>query len=191
MQQIVCKVNCLRCYDSTNCEKCIYGESTLFIGQQVQTLPLCSLFPFQYSPHPILDHYEASIWSEYSYTHTYIHTWLTANYYSFVSFNLLSRFFSSPQMLFYKVLYQEVMFPLMCYDDEDDQLWKEDPQEYIRMKYGTSLCVCVCVHTRTRVCVRARVCVCVHECVFVCECFLQYMHTMLYSTILVLYHSML
>ena len=27
----------------------------------------------------------------------------------------------------------------------DDQLWKEDPQEYIRMKYGMSVCVCVCV----------------------------------------------
>ncbi|XP_078669832.1 importin-7-like isoform X1 [Branchiostoma floridae x Branchiostoma belcheri] len=29
----------------------------------------------------------------------------------------------------------EVVFPLMCYTDEDDLLWKEDPYEYIRMKF--------------------------------------------------------
>ena len=62
------------------------------------------------------------------------------------------------------------MFPLLCYDDEDDQLWREDPQEYIRMKYGmyvrTSVCmsVCACVH----VCVCALVCMCVYVCVCVC-----------------------
>jgi hypothetical protein len=32
-------------------------------------------------------------------------------------------------------IYQDIMFPLMCYDDDDDLLWKEDPQEYIRGKY--------------------------------------------------------
>ena len=31
---------------------------------------------------------------------------------------------------------QEVVFPLMCYTDEDDELWQEDPYEFIRVKYG-------------------------------------------------------
>ncbi|MGH0150607.1 UNVERIFIED_CONTAM: hypothetical protein FKN15_019615 [Acipenser sinensis] len=30
---------------------------------------------------------------------------------------------------------QEVIFPLMCYKDEDEKLWQEDPYEYIRMKF--------------------------------------------------------
>ena len=28
------------------------------------------------------------------------------------------------------------MFPLMCYTQEDDELWQEDPYEFIRVKYG-------------------------------------------------------
>lgn len=28
------------------------------------------------------------------------------------------------------------MFPLMCYTDSDEELWQEDPYEYIRMKFG-------------------------------------------------------
>ena len=31
------------------------------------------------------------------------------------------------------------MFPLMCYTEEDDELWQEDPYEFIRVKYGTFL----------------------------------------------------
>ncbi|XP_022527552.2 importin-8 isoform X2 [Astyanax mexicanus] len=31
---------------------------------------------------------------------------------------------------------QEVVFPLMCYKDEDEKLWQEDPYEYIRMKFN-------------------------------------------------------
>ncbi|XP_043963496.1 importin-8 isoform X4 [Gambusia affinis] len=31
---------------------------------------------------------------------------------------------------------QEVVFPLMCYRDEDERLWQEDPYEYIRMKFN-------------------------------------------------------
>lgn len=27
----------------------------------------------------------------------------------------------------------------MCYKDEDEELWQEDPYEYIRMKFGNSL----------------------------------------------------
>ncbi|KAI1882050.1 hypothetical protein AGOR_G00246700 [Albula goreensis] len=31
---------------------------------------------------------------------------------------------------------QEVIFPLMCYKDEDEKMWQEDPYEYIRMKFN-------------------------------------------------------
>ncbi|XP_028673781.2 importin-8 [Erpetoichthys calabaricus] len=31
---------------------------------------------------------------------------------------------------------QEVIFPLMCYKDEDEKLWQEDPYEYIRLKFN-------------------------------------------------------
>uniref|UniRef100_A0A8C6MDQ8 Importin 8 n=1 Tax=Nothobranchius furzeri TaxID=105023 RepID=A0A8C6MDQ8_NOTFU len=31
---------------------------------------------------------------------------------------------------------QEVIFPLMCYKDEDERVWQEDPYEYIRMKFS-------------------------------------------------------
>uniref|UniRef100_A0A8C6TCB7 Importin 8 n=1 Tax=Neogobius melanostomus TaxID=47308 RepID=A0A8C6TCB7_9GOBI len=34
------------------------------------------------------------------------------------------------------ILNQEVIFPLMCYKDEDEKLWQEDPYEYIRMKFS-------------------------------------------------------
>ncbi|MBN3273221.1 IPO7 protein, partial [Polyodon spathula] len=30
---------------------------------------------------------------------------------------------------------QDVVFPLMCYTDTDEELWQEDPYEYIRMKF--------------------------------------------------------
>lgn len=33
---------------------------------------------------------------------------------------------------------QDVVFPLMCYTDSDEELWQEDPYEYIRMKFGKS-----------------------------------------------------
>ncbi|KAH7967743.1 hypothetical protein HPB52_002096 [Rhipicephalus sanguineus] len=29
----------------------------------------------------------------------------------------------------------EVVFPLLCHNDQDDELWKTDPHEYIRLKY--------------------------------------------------------
>ncbi|CAF96737.1 unnamed protein product, partial [Tetraodon nigroviridis] len=31
---------------------------------------------------------------------------------------------------------QEVIFPLMCYKEEDEKLWQDDPYEYIRMKFN-------------------------------------------------------
>ncbi|KAM8973357.1 importin-8 [Pelodytes ibericus] len=30
---------------------------------------------------------------------------------------------------------EDVIFPLMCYKDEDEDLWQDDPYEYIRMKF--------------------------------------------------------
>ncbi|CAB4031374.1 importin-7-like, partial [Paramuricea clavata] len=29
----------------------------------------------------------------------------------------------------------EVVFPIMCYTDEDQELWEDDPYEFIRFKY--------------------------------------------------------
>lgn len=37
---------------------------------------------------------------------------------------------------FLQTITQEVVFPLMCYKDEDEKLWQEDPYEYIRMKFS-------------------------------------------------------
>ena len=31
---------------------------------------------------------------------------------------------------------QEVIFPLMCHSEEDEDLWQSDPVEYIRVKFG-------------------------------------------------------
>lgn len=33
----------------------------------------------------------------------------------------------------------EIIFPLMCFNDADDQLWREDPHEYVRKGYGEYL----------------------------------------------------
>jgi hypothetical protein len=32
-------------------------------------------------------------------------------------------------------LFTDIIFPLLCYSAEDDQLWHDDPYEYIRMKF--------------------------------------------------------
>ena len=34
------------------------------------------------------------------------------------------------------VIIQEILFPLMCHTDEDDDLFENDPIEYIKLKYG-------------------------------------------------------
>ncbi|XP_005102563.1 importin-7 isoform X2 [Aplysia californica] len=34
-----------------------------------------------------------------------------------------------------QTMIQDVIFPLMCHNDEDDELWNSDPLEYIRIKY--------------------------------------------------------
>ena len=36
---------------------------------------------------------------------------------------------------------QEILFPLMCHTDEDEDLWESDPVEYIRLKYGETRCL--------------------------------------------------
>ena len=33
----------------------------------------------------------------------------------------------------------EVLFPLLCHSDEDQELWESDPIEYIRTKYGSNV----------------------------------------------------
>jgi importin-7 len=30
---------------------------------------------------------------------------------------------------------QDVIFPLLCYSEADDELWESDPVEYIRLKF--------------------------------------------------------
>ncbi|XP_023808030.1 importin-8 isoform X2 [Oryzias latipes] len=35
-----------------------------------------------------------------------------------------------------QTIIQDVIFPLMCYKDEDERLWQEDPYEYVRMKFN-------------------------------------------------------
>ena len=41
-------------------------------------------------------------------------------------------------ILCFQEMFTEIIFPLMCHSDEDAALWLEDPQEYIRVKYGKS-----------------------------------------------------
>jgi hypothetical protein len=33
----------------------------------------------------------------------------------------------------------EIIFPLMCFNDNDQKLWEEDPHEYVRKGYGQSI----------------------------------------------------
>lgn len=35
----------------------------------------------------------------------------------------------------FQEIFKDVIFPLMCHTEEDEALWLEDPQEYIRIKY--------------------------------------------------------
>ncbi|RWW09929.1 hypothetical protein GW17_00026555 [Ensete ventricosum] len=36
----------------------------------------------------------------------------------------------------------EIVFPLMCFNDNDQKLWSEDPHEYVRKGYGSYRLVC-------------------------------------------------
>lgn len=42
------------------------------------------------------------------------------------------------KLYLFQAICQEVIFPLMCYKDEDEKLWQEDPYEYIHMKFSES-----------------------------------------------------
>ncbi|GAB6021254.1 hypothetical protein CHUAL_003869 [Chamberlinius hualienensis] len=57
---------------------------------------------------------------------------LTLNYINTGVGHLFSWKILKPHIL---AVIQEVLFPLMCYTDQDDELWHSDPQEYIRMKF--------------------------------------------------------
>ena len=35
----------------------------------------------------------------------------------------------------FQEIFKEIVFPLMCHSDEDESMWLDDPQEYIRIKY--------------------------------------------------------
>lgn len=47
--------------------------------------------------------------------------------------------FRSCECVWLQGIIQDVVFPLMCYTDGDEELWQEDPYEYIRMKFGKSI----------------------------------------------------
>lgn len=34
------------------------------------------------------------------------------------------------------IVLSEIVFPLMCFNDNDHKLWTEDPHEYVRKGYG-------------------------------------------------------
>jgi hypothetical protein len=42
---------------------------------------------------------------------------------------------------------QHIIFPLMCHNEEDEELWQSDPVEYIRLKYGTIFILYDCWHS--------------------------------------------
>lgn len=42
----------------------------------------------------------------------------------------------------------------MCYTDSDEELWQEDPYEYIRMKFGKSLHHTLCTGQIVSFCFR-------------------------------------
>lgn len=34
---------------------------------------------------------------------------------------------------------QDIIFPLMCHSDADQELWETDPHEYISQKFGNKI----------------------------------------------------
>ena len=43
-------------------------------------------------------------------------------------------------------IFVDIVFPLLCYNDDDNQLWHDDPYEYIRMKFGMYYVLCTYDH---------------------------------------------
>lgn len=35
-----------------------------------------------------------------------------------------------------ETLLKEIIFPMLCFNEENHKLWNEDPQEYVRREYG-------------------------------------------------------
>ena len=35
---------------------------------------------------------------------------------------------------------QDVIFPIMSFSDQDQELWETDPHEYIKLKFGMYFC---------------------------------------------------
>ncbi|KAI8780568.1 importin-7, partial [Biomphalaria glabrata] len=56
----------------------------------------------------------------------------TLNYINQGISHALSWKFIKPHI---QTMIQDVIFPLMCHSDEDEELWSSDPHEYIRVKY--------------------------------------------------------
>lgn len=45
-----------------------------------------------------------------------------------------------------QLIVQDILFPLMCHSEQDEELWQTDPIEYIRIKYGIVAAI-VCFST--------------------------------------------
>ena len=58
---------------------------------------------------------------------------LVLNYMTLAVNHSLSWKIIKPHM---QAVIHDVIFPLMCHSDEDEELWGSDPVEYIRVKYG-------------------------------------------------------
>ena len=43
--------------------------------------------------------------------------------------------------LSFQAIIREIVFPLMCYSKSDEELWNEDPHEYIKVKNGKDIAV--------------------------------------------------
>ena len=37
-------------------------------------------------------------------------------------------------------MFREIIFPVICFNAQDQELWNEDPQEYLRKEFGRSFC---------------------------------------------------
>lgn len=56
--------------------------------------------------------------------------------FTFMSESLLFHPEFNKDLYLFQAICQDVIFPLMCYKDEDEKLWQEDPYEYIHMKFS-------------------------------------------------------
>lgn len=45
-------------------------------------------------------------------------------------------------IVFSQTVIVDVIFPLLCHSDDDQEMWESDPIEYIRTKYGKFLLPC-------------------------------------------------